>query len=62
MSKTPARYIVKTQDYIGIGRKPLMPHKVVDTVTHQILDEYCSKRAAQMHVRDLNQADRKESK
>lgn len=63
-TSTPGpRYIVRTstasfRQHSGIWP----PHEVIDTMTGTILDEYHSKRAAQMHARDLNHAEKPETR
>lgn len=57
-SQAAPRFIVKTTEYFGIGRKPQNPHAVVDTVTGETVDEYHSKRAASMDAKDRNEATR----
>ena len=38
----------------GIGDKIRDPHRVVDRLTNETIDEYTSKRAAQMHCKTMN--------
>lgn len=54
----PPRFVVKSTRYFGIGRKLQRPHAVVDTTTNAEVDEYKSKRAAEMDARDRNEAAR----
>jgi membrane protein required for beta-lactamase induction len=49
---TKPRYQVSTRT--SQVSKIREPHMVVDTSTNQIVDEYASKKAAQMHAAQLN--------
>lgn len=51
-SQTEQRFYVHTIS-AGVNR-PRMPHLVVDRLSNQVVDEYASKRAAQMHCDQWN--------
>lgn len=40
----------------GVGNKVRNPHLVIDRRTNETVDEYASKRAAQMDAADRNKA------
>ena len=50
------RYYVKTALQSPVGRKNRTPHAVIDSTTNETLEEYASKRAANMHAKELNAA------
>lgn len=44
------RFYVKTRPGSPVGRKDRTPHTVIDRTTNEVVDEYTSARAAQMHA------------
>lgn len=52
------RYTVRTSVESTELRSSRTPYRVIDEHSGTIVDEYASKRAADMHARDLNRAER----
>jgi hypothetical protein len=53
MNNTLPRFFVHTS-LSGIGNKIKDPHRVVDRLTNEVIDEYKSKLAAHMHCKTMN--------
>jgi hypothetical protein len=57
MSHMAKRYTVHTVQQSPVGRPVREPYWVIDTTTNESVAEYKSKKAAQMHAKQLNDAE-----